>query len=342
MNNCNYAENSVSGWFSMQPGNAYEAPIYVSKQAYLAAISTIQDNHPNDWFSMMSYAQPRQNATDTSGRLNCVSCPLGTNYAYASSSILFPFSTINADGSCNNTEVTPYDADPSTSAIPSSNFVDTNRALGDTCFSMGLMLAYNQFVTTPGTDTHLRGYVTNSPITFPTGMAGGLGRKGSQKVVIFETDGIANCYASTGSSATSTPTLTTFGSGSSQYSYYPIRYNMNSPSGSEYPSVSPSTITDTGVMTQANNLVSTMATQFGTSRNPFALYAIGFGPVFSGADATLAIGNLVSMQNAANGTSITSLPTNQVIYGTGPAMSAAMVSAYTTILDSGVQIALIQ
>jgi hypothetical protein len=338
MHNCNMYENSVSGWYHMQPGNAYEAPLYVCKQAFAAAISTMENNHPNDWFAMMNYSEPRQNATDTSGRFNCVSCPLGTNYAYAQSSLLFPFSTINTDGSCNNTEVTPYDADPSTSAIPSSNFVDTPRAGGDTCFAMGLMLAYNQFAVTPSSDTVLRTYVTNSPITFPTGMAGGLGRNGAQKVVIFETDGIANCYASTGSSSTSNPTLTTNGS----YNYYAVRYNMNSPSGSEYPSVNPSTITDSGVMTQVNNIVSAMASKYGTTRNPFRLYAIGFGPVFSGTDATLATGNLVSMQNAANSTSITSLPSNQVITGTDTVMSANMISAYTSILENGVQIALIQ
>ena len=45
------------------------------------------------------------------------------------------------------------------------------------------------------TDTTLRSYATSSPITFPTGMAGGMGRKGAQKVVIFETDGLPNCSA---------------------------------------------------------------------------------------------------------------------------------------------------
>ena len=78
--------------------------------------------------------------------------------------------------------------------IPSANFVDTPRADGDTCFAMALMLCYNQFAVTPSTDTTLRTYVTSSPITFPTGMAGGMGRKGAQKVIIFETDGLPNCH----------------------------------------------------------------------------------------------------------------------------------------------------
>ena len=56
---------------------------------------------------------------------------------------------------------------------------------------MALMLCYNQFAVTPSSDTTLRTYVASSPITFPSGMAGGMGRKGAQKVVIFETDGLA-------------------------------------------------------------------------------------------------------------------------------------------------------
>ena len=59
-----------------------------------------------------------------------MSCPLGTNYGYASSALLFPLSTINADGTTNNTEVTPYDADPATGNVPSANFMDTPAPTG--------------------------------------------------------------------------------------------------------------------------------------------------------------------------------------------------------------------
>ena len=49
-------------------------------------------------------------------------------------------------------------------------------------------------------------------------MAGGMGRKGAQKVIIFETDGLPNCSA--------TASLVNAGT----YSYYKIRYDMNNPS----------------------------------------------------------------------------------------------------------------
>jgi hypothetical protein len=298
----------------------------------VAAINTMQTNHPNDWVAVVPYSWPRPSATSSYGRFNCVRSPLGTNYNYASAALLFPFGTINADGSTNSTEITPYSADPATSLVPSADFVDTPRADGDTCFAMALMLAYNQFAVTAPTDGTLRSYVSTSPITFPSGMAGGMGRKGAQKVVIFETDGLANCYA--------TANLVSAGT----YKYYKIHYNMNSPIGSEYPSVSASTITDTGVETQVYSLVQQLATDYSTQRNPFRLYAIGFGPVFQGTNASLGLSTLQSMQYYAGtqASSSTALPANQIITGTDAQMSSSMISAFTTILQNGVQIALIK
>jgi hypothetical protein len=341
LHNMNMSENQLTNFFLMTPGNSYEAPLYTCKQAFVAAISTMQTNHPNDWMTIIPYSWPRTassgvaSGAGTWGRFNCVSCPLGTNYNYATSAVLFPFSTVNADGSCNNTEVTPYDPDPATGLIPSANFVDTPRSDGDTCFAMALMLAYNQFAVTPTTDTTLRTFVSSSPITFPTGMAGGLGRKGAQKVVIFETDGEANCMA--------TANLVTASSG---YTYYQIRYDMNNPSGSEYPTINPLDINNSSVLNQVYSLITQMQTTYSTTRNPFRLYTIGFGPVFNpgGPDQAAALSTLQTMQYYAGtqSSASTALPSSQIITGTDANMLASMTTAYTTILQNGVQIALIK
>ena len=172
-------DSNVNNYYFMQPGDSYEAPIYTAKQAYEAAISTMQLNHPNDWVSVVQYSWPRSSATGT-GRLNCVRSPLGTNYNYATAALTFPFSTINADGSTNSTELTPYTADPATGQVPCSDFADIPRADGDTSFAMALMLCHNQFAVTLPTDTTLRSYATSSPITFPSGMAGGQGARGAE------------------------------------------------------------------------------------------------------------------------------------------------------------------
>ena len=333
LHNYNMAEN-VSGYYVMQPGDTYEAPLYTAKQAYQSCISAMQTNHPNDWFTFVSYSWPRTSATDTTGRLNTVTCPMGTNYNYAKAALFFPFSTINADGSNTGTEITPYDSDAATSLVPSANFADTPRADGDTCYSMALMLCYNQFAVTPVTDAVLRTYVTSSPITFPTAMAGGLGRKGAQKVIIFETDGLPN--------TTATASLVTNGT----YKYYPIRYDMNKPFTSEYPTSNTYNINDPAVLTEVNGLVDQLAADYGTARNPFRLYAIGFGPVFNtGApDQAGALSTLQTMQYHAGtqSSASTALPSNQIITGTDSTMSANMISTYTNILQSGVQIALIK
>ena len=180
--------------YVMQPGDSYEAPIYTGKQAFLAAINTMQNNHPNDWFTLVSYSWPRDSC-EHHRSLQLRGLPAGDELQLRHGRPLLPVLHHQRRRLANNTEITPYDADPATGTIPSANFVDTPRPKGNTCFAMALMLCYNQFAVTPTTDTTLRTFVTISPITFPTGMAGGMGRKGAQKVIIFETDGLANTSA---------------------------------------------------------------------------------------------------------------------------------------------------
>jgi hypothetical protein len=159
-----------------------------------------------------------------------------------------------------------------------------------------------------------------------------MGRKGSQKVVIFETDGLANTQASA--------SLVSAGS----YNYYKIRYDMNKPSTSEYPSVTATGINNSTTLNQVYSLVQQLATTYSTQRNPFRLYAIGFGPVFQGPDASSALSTLQTMQYYAGTQSSASTPLSsyQVITGTDSQMSSNMVDAFTYILQQGVQIALIK
>jgi hypothetical protein len=163
-------------------------------------------------------------------------------------------------------------------------------------------------------------------------MAGGMGRKGSQKVVIFETDGLPNCLASASLMS---------GGG---YKYYQIRYDMNHPTGSEYPSVTASTINNSSVLNQIYSLIQQLVTDYSSTRNPFRLYALGFGPVFEGPNASAALSTLQNMQYYAGTQSSPSTPlaANQIVTGTDAQMSANLVNAFTSILEKGVQIALIK
>jgi hypothetical protein len=119
---------------------------------------------------------------------------------------------------------------------------------------------------------------------------------------------------------------------------------MNNPTGSEYPSVTPYGINNSTVLNHVNSLVQQLANDYGTSRNPFRLYAIGFGPVFQGTNGPSALQTLQTMQYYAGTQSSASTPLSpsQIVTGTDSQMLSNMVTAYTTILQSGVQVALIK
>ncbi len=111
----------------------------------------------------------------------------------------------------------------------------------------------------------------HSPRRRPTArrhMAGDEAQRAHKKVVIFETDGLPNCSA--------TASLVNAGS----YSYYKIRYDMNNPNGSEYPSVTATTINNLDRLEPDLFLILKQLAGLdnGTSRNPFRLYTIGFRP----------------------------------------------------------------
>jgi hypothetical protein len=163
-------------------------------------------------------------------------------------------------------------------------------------------------------------------------MAGGMGRKGAQKVIIFETDGLANQTASAN--------LITSGT----YTYYKIRYDMNKPNSSEYPTSASYGTNNSTVLNEVYSYVDQLKATYGTTRNPFRLYTLGFGPVFTGPDADDAKLTLQTMQYRAGtqSSATTALPSNQIITGTGAEMSANMINTFTKILQNGVQIALIK
>src|SRR5262249_18329432 len=190
------------GRFFWWPGTCHEAPMYACKLGVRAALTDIKNNHPNDLVSLIMFSTPKTSSTDTFARFNRVRVGLGRDYSDMQEALWYPPATI---GNANAT-VTPYD----------SRNVEIPRAFGGTCYSYPLMLAYNQF----SGNTSLQTYSTGQP----TGDAGGMGRKGAQKVIIFETDGAPN--------TTSNASLTSLGP---YNSYYNIRYNYSNPGGSEYP-----------------------------------------------------------------------------------------------------------
>lgn len=150
-------------WFA---GTTAEAQTWQLKAGIRSALNDIKKNHPNDlaslnfWSNHDAYAVTR--------------VPMGKAYDQMQACLYYPFSLVGSLGDMAS-EKRPYKNGTIGNSNPSGLNTDNYKGdipLGDggTNPAMGLMLAYNQFNWT-------NGYT---------------GRNGATKVVILETDGVAN------------------------------------------------------------------------------------------------------------------------------------------------------
>lgn len=313
-----YQYTPYASRFCWWPGTCHEAPMYGCKLGIRAALTDVQNNHPNDFVSMIMFSVPLSSANDTSGaRFNRVRVGLGRNYSNMQESLWYPPSTVGNS----NATVRPYDA----------NNLEVPRSFGGTCYAMPLMLAYNQF----SGSSALLNYNTAQP----AGDAGGNGRRGAQKIIIFETDGAPNTTASA--------SLT---NGGAYNSYYNVRYNSASPGGSEYPSgISGYSDNASAVTSQIFticqnicNLDSAGTPGYSTSNKPVQIHCIGFGSYFSPSSPNAAanIATLNQMQQIGNVKD--NMPSYKLIYGDQNAVVGSLQQAITKILESTVPVGLVQ
>jgi len=291
------------------PGTCREAPIYACKLGIRAALTDISKNHPNDMVSLIMFSVPKSSSSDTSAtRFNRVRVGLSRDYASMQDSLWYPPATVGNSGAT----VRPYDSDN----------LEVPRAMGGTCYAMALMLAYNQF----SSNAALRSYNTAKP----TGDAGGNGRRGAQKIVIFETDGAPNNTASAN-----------LVSGSACQSYYAVRYNSANPGGSEYPTgISGYSDNSSTVVSQINALCSKIAADesaggYSTGSRKALIHCIGFGP--SAANFTTTINTMQTLGNVNDG-----MPSYKIVDGTEAQIITKLQTAIAKILQDGVQVSLIQ
>ncbi len=300
--------NSNQFWW---PGTCHESPLYACKLGIRAALTDISNNHPNNLVSLMMFSVPCASAND-GNRFNRVRVGLGRDYPSMQDSLWYPTSTIGNAGAT----IRPYDTDN----------LEVPRATGGTCYSMALMQAYNQF----SANTSLLNY---NPAK-PPGDAGGNGRKGAQKIVVLETDGVPNTTASA--------TLNNLGP---YNSYYSIRYNSSSPGSSEFPNVNNGNTVTTEIYnlcTQLCALDSASPPGYSTPSKKVLIHCIGFGPVFAagapGQAAALAILNQIqTIGNVTDG-----MPSYKVIYGSESTVTSSLQTAFTRIMQTGVHVSLVQ
>jgi hypothetical protein len=247
--------------------------------------------------------------------------PLGRSYDQLIDSLWFPPTTVTGGVA----EITPYDED----------FDNVPRARGATAPGMGFMIAYNLLSSS---STKLRTYSTPQPQY--RGAAGGLGRRGAQRVIVFETDGAPNTYA------------TAAFKGSGADAYYEIRmYKPASPtstSNTEWPDTGGGDGSDAyTVVEQICKLES--ASGHSTLRRPAKVYSIGYGSLFDpsnpSTDQTKAMGFLQTIAfkgNTASSSDAGSFPDSRRIYGTNDERITRIRNVITEIMQDGVTISLIE
>jgi hypothetical protein len=149
------------------PGTTHDISMFPMKQGIGGALIDIQNNHPNDLVAMLPFARPQYaNDSPSTGMFNNPQFSLTNNYTTMISSIWLPPGLPTSD-------VRVWDSTGNLTGLPSAHGdYDANTAS-----SYGFMLAYNQFSAAPA---------------LQAAGVGGYGRKGASRLVIYETDGMAN------------------------------------------------------------------------------------------------------------------------------------------------------
>ncbi|MBI2803613.1 MAG: hypothetical protein HYX68_01350 [Planctomycetes bacterium] len=310
--------NTPQFWW---PGNVHEAQAWACKVGISSAIDDIKNNHPNDYVGMTFFSSPKTSAGG-SGQHNQAVVPLGRDYQKLKDSLWFPPTTVVGSVSY----ITPYDSD----------MANVPRANGGTCPGMGFMIAYNLFSSSV---SNLRNYA--QPSGTYRGYAGGLGRKGAERLIIFETDGAPN----TGGFATIQ------GTGSNSYYKIRMKYPTNvSDSSNEFPSGGTYADNDVyNVVKQICAMTTDTTPGYSTTRKKAKVYSLGYGSFFdptnSSAGQTDALDFLQTVQyygNVATSTSGASFPDWQRIYGDTTTRQNRMRDAFTKIMQAGVQVSLLE
>jgi len=299
------------------PGVTTDISMLPAKLGIQGALTDIQNNHPNDQVTMLMFSRPHYSGEPTEqGQFTYPVNSLSNNYTSMINSLWFPPNSSTSD-------VTPWD----------SNGLNTPHGHGDydanTATSYGLMLAYNQF--------------SSSSVLSSSGQGGGLGRKGSQRLLILETDGMAN-QASTVAFNNSV----TSGSNPTNNSYFNIGGNNASASSADAAQDAINVATKICAQTTDN----TNGPGFATPTKPVVLHCLAFGALFepdaSGSQGTTAM-TLLQNLSAIGGTGFPSSVTDtsspyyyKICIGTLAQRQAKLQAAFTTIMDNGVAIIMVQ
>jgi Flp pilus assembly protein TadG len=290
------------------PGTAQDVSMIAAKLGIQGAFQDIQNNHPNDLVSLIMFSRPSYSGEPTCvGQFSQPQVALTNNYSNLINALWYPPNSGTND-------VTPWDP----------NGLLTPRAHGDydsnTATSYGLMLAYNQL---------------SSSSVLQAANIGGWGRKGADKLVILETDGMAN--------QASTVATVNAGAYNSYYNTPPLATISASGNNADTDAITAATVL-TSLTTSSNPIPG-----FSTTSSPVTIQCIVFGAIFepgaTGSDQSDAVGLMQSI-STLGGTvfpSSSTDPTNGYKWciGTLAQRQSKLQTAFVNAMDKEVSIILV-
>jgi Flp pilus assembly protein TadG len=289
------------------PGTSHDVSMIAAKLGVAGALQDVKINHPNDLVSLIMFSRPHYQGEPVEvGQFSVPQVPMTHDVDKLTNALWYPPNTSTSD-------VRPWDA----------NGMQTPRAHGDyngnTATDYGFMLAYNQ--------------LSSNPALVSSGM-GGLGRKGAHKIVILETDGMAN--------QSSSASFTNAGAYQSYYNVGPLGNTTTS-------GTSPAT-SCTNVAQRICALDTASPPGYAQPQRPVEIDCIAFGAIFestaSGSEQANAISFLQSL-STLGGTvfpSSASDPDNGYKWciGSLSQRQAKLQTAFTKILDETESIILVK
>ncbi|MGL4462870.1 MAG: hypothetical protein ACRC1K_12030, partial [Planctomycetia bacterium] len=283
------------------PGNCHEAQNWQLKVGVQSAIRNIEENYPNDQVSLIYFSGP--------SNFQQPQTPMGTDFDRLVDSLFHPRSTLDS-------KATIY-------GYGSENFANGNvpRALGSTCPSMGMLLAFNQCSS-------------NSSLLSrqsPEGTFGGKGRRGAQKTVVLLTDGAPNGHASGA-----------FQNLANSDSYYENFTGGGTAMGA--PEAFNAAINVTAQLVALES-----AGGYSASSRKAKVHGVAFGDLF---DASLTGGtltpraitalNFLQQLEVAGNTAKATFPPSKIITGTVAQRVERIEDAFGSIMQDGIQVTLIE
>jgi len=311
------------------PGTCHESQSWQLKTGIQAALTDIQKNHPNDVATLVYFS--------SKGSYSTARVQLGRNYTQMKNALWFPYNFL-ANLSNQNLEGRPYTGSASLAAsINQDTTLDIPNADGTTCPEMGFKVTYNEYSTR-----------TSGPGPF-------FGRKNTQKIVIYETDGIPNTVCGPSTSATDESDFSDQGAYLSSYSGFSGTNNLGDMDANvisrSYRAMQRIVAPTTNDPTHFYNA---RRPGYGDRRLPVQVRALAFGDLFEPSNSGSPQNNALDFLNeieliglrvstpAITRTRAQYVATGRVIYGDAAARVEGIRKAFENIMQSGTTVSLLE